>query len=104
MCVESDAVLERVRELVTSSLQRYDVRVYLFGSHATGAAHHASDVDVAVDVVKHLPPGVLARLREALEESTIPYRVELVDLRDAGAKFRDRVLREGILWNVSASG
>ena len=104
MRVESDAVLERVRELVVSSLERYDVRVYLFGSHATGGVHDASDVDVAVDVLEPLPPGVLARLREALEESTIPYRVEVVDLRDAGAEFRERVLREGIEWTVSASG
>ena len=104
MRVESDAVLERVRELVVSSLERYDVRVYLFGSHATGGVHDASDVDVAVDVLEPLPPGVLARVREALEESTIPYRVEVVDLRDAGAEFRERVLREGIEWTVSASG
>ena len=104
MRVESDAVLKRVRELVTTSLEGYHVRVYLFGSHATGAVHEASDVDVAVDVVEPLPPGVLARLREALEESTIPYRVEVVDLRDADADFRERVLREGIEWNVSASG
>lgn len=104
MRVESDAVLDRVRELVTTSLESYDVRVYLFGSHATGAVHAASDVDVAVDVAGPLPPGVLARLREALEESTIPCRVEVVDLRDADAEFRERVLREGIEWNVSASG
>jgi len=39
----------------------------------------------------------------ALEESTIPYRVEVVDLTEASPAFRERVRREGIAWTVSAS-
>jgi hypothetical protein len=37
-------------------------------------------------------------LREALEEGTIPNRVEVVDLTETDAAFRDSVRREGILW------
>lgn len=33
-------------------------------------------------------------------ESTIPYRVEIVDLRDADARFRDAVHAEGIRWSA----
>jgi len=45
----------------------------------------------------------LARLREALEESTVPYRVDVIDLSDVDTEFRERVRREGILWIASAS-
>ena len=103
MHVEFDDILTRVRRIVTARLGRYEVRVYLFGSRATGGAHEASDIDLAVDPREPLPPGTLAELREALEESTIPYRVDVVDLRDTDATFRDRVREEGVEWNVSAS-
>ena len=42
-------------------------------------------------------------MREALEESTIPNRVDIVDLAETDAAFRDSVHREGIPWNASGS-
>ncbi|MFQ5844529.1 MAG: nucleotidyltransferase family protein [Planctomycetota bacterium] len=104
MRVDSEAVLGRVREIVTACLGGYRVRVYLFGSHATGGTHDGSDVDLAVDPGGPLPRGTLSRLREALDQSTIPFRVDVLDLRDADATLRDRVLEEGVEWNVSESG
>lgn len=58
---------------------------------------------MAIDPLEPLPVAMLARLREALEESTIPYRVDVVDLSEADAAFRDRVHREGVVWIASAS-
>jgi hypothetical protein len=46
---------------------------------------------------------VLATLRDALEESTIPYRVDVVDLAETDADFRERIRREGVLWIASGS-
>ena len=50
-----------------------------------------------------LPRGLLASLREALEKSTIPNRVDVVDLAKTDAAFRDRIRREGIRWIASGS-
>ncbi len=97
------ATLDHVRAIVQRTLARRPVSVYLFGSWASGAPHQASDIDIAVDAAEPLPPETLARLREALEESTVPYRVDVVDLSDADTEFRERVRREGILWIASAS-
>ena len=36
--------------------------------------------------------------REALEEAPVVRRVDLVDLAEAEPAFRERVLREGVLW------
>jgi len=97
------ATLERVRSIVFAALDGRPVTVYLFGSWARGEQRHSSDIDVAVDAPAALPPGVMARVREALEESTVPYRVDVVELRTAPPEFRDRVRREGIAWTGSAS-
>jgi len=46
-----------------------------------------------------LEAGVLGAIREALEESTVPFSVDLVDLSEVDASFRERVLRQGVQWN-----
>ena len=58
---------------------------------------------MAIESAEPLPRALLASLREALEESTIPNRVDVVDLAETDAAFRDRVRREGIQWIASGN-
>ena len=103
MMLEHDPYLDRIRDIVLDALSGYAVTVYLFGSRARGSARRASDVDIAVEAREPLPPRVLARLRERLEESTVPYRVEIVDFASAGDDLRMRIKQEGVVWNASAN-
>ena len=96
--MDMDPVLSEVRRLVCQELAGLPVRVFLFGSWARGEQARSSDIDVAVEPLGVLPPGTLARLREALEQSSIPYRVDVVDLAAADADFRRRVHEEGVPW------
>lgn len=91
--------LTETRRVVHEVLRGYKVTVYLFGSWAKGTAQRRSDIDLAVDAKRPLPPGLLAHLREQLEESHIPYRVEVVDLTSADPAFRTAVISHGIRWN-----
>jgi len=95
---EDPALLDRVKRIVRRVLGPTPAHVYLFGSWARGAQRPTSDIDVAIESADPLPRALLASLREALEESTIPNRVDVVDLAETDAAFRDRVRREGILW------
>lgn len=99
-----DHDLEHVRRLVLAGLGEHPARVYLFGSRATGGARPTSDIDVAVWPLTELPKGTLSLIREALFESTIPYTVDLVDLRDTDAAFRARVEAEGMVWHEPRNG
>lgn len=90
--------LERVREITLQVLGDRDARVYLFGSSVTGRLRQSSDIDVAIDPVRVLPSALLAELRERLEESAVPYDVDIVDLSAASPEIRASVEREGLLW------
>ncbi len=103
MMIERDPYLDRIRDIVLDALSGYPVTVYLFGSRASGSARRASDVDIAVEAQEPLPPRVLARLRDRLEESTVPYRVEILDFASAGDDLRKRIKQEGVVWNASAN-
>lgn len=91
--------IDRIRQLVMSVLADEDAKVYLFGSWARGTARHGSDVDVAVEFLDTANEGKIVELRERLEESTIPYRVDVVDMNFAAESLREEIKREGIRWN-----
>jgi len=96
--VASEQDLQTIKQIILASLGDYPVRAYLFGSHATGRAVRASDIDVAVLSEGVLPAGLLSRIREEIDNSNVPYRVDLVDLSQTDEAFRQRVLKEGIPW------
>lgn len=90
--------LDTVKRIVFERLAGHPARVYLFGSCARGDVGHWSDIDVAIDPAEPLPPGLIGEINEELEESTVPYFVDVVDLRTAGRSYRKEVEREGIEW------
>ena len=90
--------LSETRRIVLELLTPYDVLVYLFGSRANGTMTRNSDIDVAVLSKEPLPAGLLSKIRETLEDSQILYNVDLVDLSEVSQEFKDKVIREGIIW------
>jgi uncharacterized protein len=83
----------------SDALRGHSVRVYLFGSFARGDAAVYSDIDVALLPSGPLADGALSAIRDALEESLVVRPVDLVDLSVVPDSFRERVLREGVLWS-----
>ncbi len=94
--------LEQVRQMVCSALRNAssNAQVLLFGSWAQKKATRLSDIDVAILPQEPLPVFLLPHLREQMEESHVPYRVDIVDLSLCDSSFCERVKREGVLWSV----
>jgi type I restriction enzyme S subunit len=68
--------------------------VWVFGSRATGRARRYSDLDLLIDAGRPLGLEEAALLREAFEESDLPYRVDLVDWHAIGDRFRRLIAAE----------
>lgn len=94
------ADLDELERLVRGWLRGRPVRVFLFGSAAREEAGPTSDVDLAVLPLGPLPVGLLAELREAVDESGLVRRVDVVDLSQASPELRREVEREGVEWHV----
>ncbi|MBV9862197.1 MAG: nucleotidyltransferase domain-containing protein [Alphaproteobacteria bacterium] len=90
--------IETLRHLVLDALADRKAAVWLFGSCISGKVRHSSDIDVAILPREQLPDGFFAELAEAVEESTIPYDVDLVDLRSADPALIGEVYRGGVKW------
>lgn len=89
----SEAEYSLFEALVVRPLQREGVRLYVFGSRARGKHHPFSDLDILMVI----PEGnsslgaLLAEVREKIEESTFPVKVELVDEAQLADSYRKSV-------------
>ncbi len=90
--------IEELRRMVLSALGDHDAEVWLFGSCARGDMRNASDIDIGILPRDELPSAFFARLEEDIEQSTIPYHVDVVDLSRVAPGWLDTIRREGINW------
>lgn len=86
--------LELIQAILNQSVP--NAQVWLFGSRAHGHTKPWSDIDLAIDMQQKMSLGVLGKLREAFQESILPLRVDIVDLQNSNAEFRDEILKTAI--------
>jgi len=77
-------------QIVRDILQRYvpDREVWAFGSRAKWTAKEFSDLDIAIIGDKPLSIALTADLREAFQESALPFKVDIVDWANITPSFQ----------------
>lgn len=63
----------------------------------TGTSSRRSDLDIALITEKPLDIGVLADLKEALAESNLPFRVDVVDWAATDPQFQEIIARRHVV-------
>ena len=79
--------LEIVQDILLKHLPA-DVKVWVFGSRANWTTKDSSDLDLALEGEIKLSHKVLGALKDAFEDSALPYTVDVVDLNRIGESFR----------------
>ena len=95
------AILKQAKHLVLSHIKHIPAKVYLFGSWARAEEKRSSDIDLAIEfnTTEASNLQTLINIRHALEESTIPYRFDLVYFNEADEYIIKKVREEGLLWD-----
>jgi uncharacterized protein len=84
--------LETVRKILTEHVPECEVRA--FGSRVNGKSKAYSDLDLAVAGSGKLRDDVLRRLKEAFEESDLPFRVDVLDWHLTSPEFQKVIERD----------
>lgn len=87
-----------IRRQIVSDLANENVSIALFGSYAKGSVKMSSDVDIAIIPKGEWDQSKLTLLREKLEESNIPCKVDIVDFSLVSPEFRRLALQKAIWW------
>ena len=83
-----------MQDILAAKIPERDVLV--FGSRACGRAKPYSDLDLAILGLETLPIARLAELREAFQESDLPFKVDLVDWNSIEEGFRATIQRTAV--------
>jgi len=78
--------LEKVRTILRQHVPQCEVRA--FGSRVTWTAKDYSDLDLAVVCSGKLSDETFSRLKEAFEESDLPFRVDVLDWHSISPEFQ----------------
>jgi len=81
-----------IKNIIFQFLDPKEYQVFIFGSRATGKAKKYSDYDIGILGKKSVPLNILAKINEALEESNLPYRVDVVDFSSVSKNFKEIAL------------
>jgi len=90
--------LSVLKQMVLHHLTNENVKVVLFGSRARKDNHTASDVDIGLLAAGRFNNIKITLLKEKIENSTIPYKVEIVNLADVSEDFITEIMKDAIVW------
>lgn len=78
------------------------LEVRAFGSRVRGTAKPHSDLDLALMTTQPLSLDQEAKLHEAFDESSLPFKVDLLDWAATSASFQTLIWRDGVIIQQSS--
>ncbi len=87
-----------IKKIVLRHLPKNEYQVFLFGSRAVGNAKHKSDIDVGIWGKQALSLKTKIAIEEDIEESIVPYKVDIVDFWTVDETFKKYALQKIIPW------
>ncbi len=85
-------------KILIQPLKKHSVKIWIFGSRARGDHAQFSDIDILYSLPKGatLPPGLLFSIKDDLEESNLPYKIDLVSEAEMAKSYLPSVLQDRI--------
>ena len=84
--------IDFIKETILAEIP--NVEIYIFGSRVQGNALEYSDVDIALKDKEKISIESILKLRIKFENSTFPYKVDIVDLKNLKDEFRGIIKKD----------
>lgn len=86
----------QIKKTVKKYLPAENYRIFIFGSRATGKDQRFSDVDVGILGPKMIPGHMMVKIQEELENSRIPFKIDVVDFQKVSDQFRELAFKKTV--------
>ena len=86
------STLKAIRNIVAPLLPDNSYKAFIFGSRAIGTNRAFSDVDLGILGPRPFPSKNYVELTEALDNSDLPFKTDIVDFAAVSDKFREKAL------------
>lgn len=91
---------EKHLKILRDILKKYPYTFYTYGSRATGKNRKFSDLDLCYK--EKIPAKIILQLEEELDESDIPFRIDLVFWNDMSESFKELIEKDLIPLTYSS--
>ncbi len=88
-----------VKNIVLKHVPQDEFAVFLFGSRAVGNDRALSDIDVGILGNRSLPYIIKGDLESDLDESIVPFKIDLIDFYQVDKVFKNEALSTVEIWN-----
>ena len=84
--------IDFIKETILAEIP--NVEIYIFGSRVQGNALEYSDVDIALKDKEKISIESILKLKVKFENSTFPYKVDIVDLKNLKNESREIIEKD----------
>lgn len=91
--------IELCKKTVLENIDTSQYAVFLFGSRARANHGVSTDIDIGIIGEHKLSQKEIYELKEKIDESIVPFNVDLVDFYNVEADFKKVALKNIIIWN-----
>lgn len=95
MLILTDKELAIVQEILKRHIPKHTV--WAFGSRVKGTTKKTADLDLAIISEKSLPLTQYSELTDAFDESSLPFKIDIVDWAEAGPEFRQIIAQNKVI-------
>ncbi len=99
--MHSEKYLDKAKEIVLNLIDKEKVTVFLFGSRANDTYRSDADLDIGFVADEKIDLFIFSQIREALNNSIVPYHFDLVDFSLVSDDFKQIAMNKIIEWNVA---
>lgn len=93
----TDAEWQTVETLAIKPLKKFGAHVFVFGSRARGTHQPYSDLDLMFEnPTQEIQLSDLAHIKDALENSKLPIKVDIADSSELASSYRESALKDRI--------
>jgi len=95
----NEKYLNILKEIILSIVDTEKVMVFLFGSRVSSHHDASADVDIGLFSDDNIPVALYHRIRNAIEESIIPWEVDIIDFTRIDPMFKKEATKDIVIWN-----
>ena len=94
------ALQTKYKEQLIEIIHKYlpNAIIYLFGSRAIDKEKAGSDIDIALDIGQEIPRNLILKILNDIDDTSIPMKIDLIDMHVVQENLKKDILREGIKW------
>lgn len=88
------SIINEIKNILSKHINPHEFNIFIFGSFAMGKNIYSSDIDLGIEGKNALSASTIVKIQHDLEESNIPYKIDIVDFDKVSDRFKKIAMKQ----------